>query len=140
VQGALGLVADGRREACALEDRSVQAFFVEIRRLEALKENHVGMLTASWAGTTGIPWSRDTLRAAPAGGTVVPQESAEAGEVRLEGIEEREGFRGFHEIEIAAKTDGVLVEAASDVVHQLKARLAVKFWIAAVHSDSEGIR
>ena len=97
------------------------------------------MLAASRAGATGIPGSRDALRPDATRRTVVTQESAETGEVRLEGIEEREGFGRLHKIKIAAETDGVFVEGARDIVHQLKARLAVEVRVAAVHADRESI-
>src|SRR5579872_240540 len=140
VQCALGLITNGRREARALVHRRIQALFVEIRGLETLKENDVGMLAPGWPRTTGIPGSRDALRPDTTRRAVIAQKSAQTGEICLKRIEKREGLRRLHEIEIAAKTDGVLVKAARYIVHEFKARLAVKIWIAAVHTDRERIR
>src|SRR5262249_30177347 len=77
--GPLGLVADRRRNAPALEDRGAESRFGEVGRSEAFKEEHLGRAGLQAEGTLS---------------------GEKACEVRFKRIEERKGFRGVDVIEV----------------------------------------
>src|SRR4029077_7781269 len=103
---------------------------IEIRRLETLEENHIGMLATGRSGATWVPRRRHALCAIDA---IIAKVRAKVREVCLKRVEKRKRFRGLDMIEVTAKANGVPVEAARDVVDHLEARLAIKIRVAAVH-------
>jgi len=95
------------------------------------------MLAADRSGSARVSSRGHALRAIDA---VVAEKCAQVGKVCFKRIEERERFGGIDEIEVAAKADRVAIEAARNVVDQLKARFAIKVRVAAIHSRRESVR
>src|SRR6202040_3005189 len=113
---------------------------IEIGSLEALEENHVGMLAPGRSGAAGVSCRGHALRPDAAGRSVISQKCAEVRKVRFKRIEERERFGGIDKIEVAAKAERMDIEGARNIVDQFKARLAIKIRIAPVDSGRERVR
>src|SRR5712672_4207747 len=96
------------------------------------------MLASGWARPSRIPGSRHALRPHTIRRTsIISQKCAKAGKVRLEGIEQREGFGGVDKIEVATEANGMTVECACAVVHDFKSRFAIEVRIPAVNTSGE---
>src|SRR5258706_6989622 len=99
------------------------------------------MLATGWARPSRIPGSRHALRPHTIRRTsIISQKCAKAGKVRLEGIEQREGFGGVDKVEVATEANRMAIEGACDVVHNFKSRFAVEVGIASINPGCERIR
>src|SRR5712675_289327 len=99
------------------------------------------MLATGWARPSRIAGSRHALRpyTTGRGPPVITQKRAQAREIRLEGIEQRKGFRGVHKIKVAAEADRMAIEGARDIVHNFKSRFAVEVGIPPIDSGGERV-
>src|SRR5882762_1918692 len=95
------------------------------------------MLATGWTRPSGIAGGGDALRPDASGCSIISQKCAQAREIRLEGIEQRKGFRGVHKIKVAAEADRMAVEGACDVVHNFKSRFAVEVRIPSINTGGE---
>src|SRR5712672_4010707 len=95
------------------------------------------MLATGWARPSRIAGGGDALWPYAAGCSIISQKCAQAREIRLEGIEQRKGFRGVHKIKVAAEADRVAIEGARDVVHNFKLRFAVEVGIPSIYPGGE---
>src|SRR5580765_8173827 len=95
------------------------------------------MLATSWARPARIAGGGHALRAYASGCSIISQKRTQAREVRLEGIEQRKGFRGVHIIKVSTEADRVAIEGACDVVHNFKSRFAVEVGIPAINPGGE---
>ena len=64
------------------------------------------MLAASWTSASGVPRGRDALGSVDA---IIPQKSAEIGEVGFKRIEQWKRFRGANVIGISPEAEGMAV-------------------------------
>src|SRR5215813_8032740 len=133
---ALSCIANCRRDTAALIHSGIERGLVEIRRLEALKEYDVGVLTSKRPWPARVAHWRDTIRAVDA---VVAKESAKAWKIRFKWKEQRERFGGVDVVEVAAETDGVLALGDGEVVDQLEAGFTVEVRIATIDAGGESV-
>ncbi len=136
VESAFRLIANGGSNPGAAINRSIQALLIEIWRVKTLKKDHVWMLTARWSSATGVPDGRDALRSVDA---IIPQKSAEIGEVGFKGIEKWKRFRCANVICISPEAEGVAVMRDREVVDQLESGFPVEIGITTVNARGEGI-
>src|SRR5882762_1075508 len=96
------------------------------------------MLASGWARPSRIAGSRHTLRAYAVRRTsIISQKCAKAGKVRLEGIEQREGFGGVDKIKVSAEAYRMAIEGARHVVYNFKSRFAVEVGIPSINPGGE---
>src|SRR6266481_1720870 len=97
------------------------------------------MLASRWSRASHIAGRRHALGPYTSCRSIISQKCAEAGKIRLEGIEQREGFGGVDKIEVATEANRMAVEGACDVVHDFKSRFAIEVRIPAVNTSGESV-
>src|SRR5712671_7879508 len=97
------------------------------------------MLATGWARPSRIAGSRHALCPYATGCSIISQKSSQAREIRLEGIEQRKGFRGVHKIKVAAEAERMAIEGACDVVDNFKSRFAVEVGIPSINPGGERV-